>query len=256
MAGLMRLLLIGVLLLLAGCDRGEEPVAVAAVQQPESVASIGKSPSQPSPLVFEPDHVDLGSVKEGDDAVTYLRVRNTGDAVAEIAQVETSCGCSVAEPEERILMPDGFTRINVTIDTFAKQNGVTKWVVITDLQGRTSKAWLKLTVLENPHLQVKGRTIFDGKCGACHFAPAEGKVDGPAIYKAVCAMCHGAEGEGAGAPSLRGRDAGLLAAIIAEGAGTQHMPAFARERGGPLSKQQVAILSQWLSKLDEQYTGR
>lgn len=79
-----------------------------------------------STLVFEPDHVDIGMVKEGEDATGFLRVRNAGDSMANIVSVETSCGCSVAEPEQRLLMPGGFTRIKVVVDTFAKQGDAKK----------------------------------------------------------------------------------------------------------------------------------
>jgi len=212
----------------------------------------GEAPELHSVLVFEPDHVDMGAVKEGDDAVVFLRVRNAGDAMANIVAVETSCGCSVAEPEQRLLMPGAFTRIKVVVDTFAKQGDAKKWVSLTDDLGRSSKAWLSLNVQANPHLNVSSRSIFNGKCAACHFDTAKGQVKGPEIYTAVCGMCHGDKGQGAVAPSLQHHnDADVLALFIVNGTGSQHMPGFAIHQGGPLTDEQITALSEWLSGLDE-----
>ncbi|MDQ6996266.1 MAG: c-type cytochrome [Mariprofundus sp.] len=205
-----------------------------------------------SVLVFEPDHVDIGTVKEGEEATGFLRVRNSGNSMANIVAVETSCGCSVAEPEQSLLMPGGFTRIKVVVDTFAKQGAAKKWVQLTDDTGHRSRAWVTLHVLPNPHLDASARSIFQGKCAACHYDTAKGKVSGAEIYQAVCAMCHGAGREGVSGPSLQHhKDVNALADVIANGVGSQHMPGFSQSKGGPLSVEQVAALSQWLSTLDE-----
>ena len=228
-------------------------VACAQTQSPPSV----ENNELPSLLVFEPDHVDMGSVKEGDEAVVFLRVRNAGDVMANIVAVETSCGCSVAEPEQHLLMPGGFTRIKVVVDTFAKQGEAKKWVQLTDDLGNTSKAWLKLQVQANAHLDVSSRSIFKGKCAACHFDTAKGKVKGSALYGAVCSMCHGAKAEGMSGPSLRHHnDTSVLADLIAHGTGSHHMPGFALDQGGPLNEKQILALSEWLSRLDETSQNR
>ncbi|MDX8405165.1 MAG: DUF1573 domain-containing protein [Mariprofundus sp.] len=249
----MRLLLI-VLLLLAGCTQPTGPVAQSLQPQLSIHESVeDNNPNRPeSNLVFEPDHIDVGSLQEGEAAVVYLRVRNAGDQMGSIVSVTTSCGCTVAEPEQKLLMPGGFTRIKVAVDTFAKQENVRKWIELTDGQGRRRRAWLTMQVTENPHMADSTRTIFDGKCAACHFTPATEKRSGPAIYDAVCVMCHGNQGQGAYAPKLAGhKDPTQLAALISKGTGSRHMPGFAREQGGPLDRKQIEILSQWLSTLDE-----
>jgi len=237
-----RLLFFALLILVvAACTQAKQPGEMAMVIE-----------ATESALVFEPPHVDLGAVKEGEEAVVYLRVRNAGDTMQQIVDVQTSCGCSVAEPEERLLVPGGFTRIKVVIDTFAKLDDVRKWVQLTDGEGKSSKAWLTLMVRPDPHMAKTSRSIFDGKCAACHFDTAKGKNSGPELYVAVCAMCHGAGADGAVAPSLRHHsDAEILATLIAEGTGTQHMPGFAQQQGGPLTEKQISALSEWLSTLDE-----
>jgi len=108
-----------------------------------------------------------------------------------------------------------------------------------------------LRVKADPHgAEMDGRGIFSGKCAACHVASAQGKVKGEDIYAAVCAMCHGVEGRGAYAPKLRGQDAAGLRFILQHGI-DRRMPAFSREKGGPLTPKQIVELTNWLSGLDE-----
>ncbi|PIW51373.1 MAG: succinate dehydrogenase [Zetaproteobacteria bacterium CG12_big_fil_rev_8_21_14_0_65_54_13] len=246
----MRLIAVTLLLLLVACVQVGESVTTP---QKANLSGQEEHPNYlQSKLVFEPDHVTMAPVLEGDKAVAFLRVRNAGEQMENIVSVTTSCGCSVAEPAQNLLMPGGFTQVKITVDTFAKQDDVRKWVELTDGQGRRSRAWLSLDVKANPHMATTSRTIFDGQCGSCHFAPAAGKQTGPAIYRAVCVMCHGEKGQGAYAPKLTGhKNSSLLAGLISAGTGSQHMPGFAREQGGPLTPDQVAALSQWLSTLDE-----
>jgi len=227
-------------------------LSACSQHQSAQIIPSGEKAVSDSVLVFEPDHVDLGTVKEGEEAVGFLRVRNTGDSMANIISVETSCGCSVAEPEQRLLMPGGFTRIKVVVDTFAKQGVAKKWILLTDDAGLHSKAWLTLHVQPNPHLDTSVRSIFQGKCAACHYEPAKGKVTGEDIYHAVCAMCHGSDREGISGPSLKHHNnVNVLLSVIANGVGSQHMPGFAVDKGGPLTAAQVSTLSRWLSTLDE-----
>jgi len=245
-------LLIPLLLLLAACTAEAEKPNADAVVEAKVSDSFEADNMLKSKLVFEPEDVDVGAFTEGEDAVVYLRVRNAGDRMANIVSVTTSCGCTVAEPEQSLLMPGGFTRIKLVVDTFAKQDKVRKWVELTDDLGQRNRGWITMQVTANPHMADSGRSIFDGKCAACHFTPAEGKHAGPAIYAAVCAMCHGGKGSGAYAPKLAGhRDAELLAGMIAQGTGSRQMPAFSREKGGPLDHEQIESLSKWLSTLDE-----
>ncbi len=203
-----------------------------------------------SPLLFEPQELDVGAVREGETVRVQLRVRNTGHALEEIVELRTSCGCTAAEADARVLLPGAFTRVTVSIDAFAKQNAVSKWIELVDGHGRTSRAILHLSVLPRAMHGATGRSLFDGQCRSCHFDPAIGKVDGAAIYEAVCAMCHGPEAQGAYAPALAGRNAGALMEIIANGTGRPQMPAFARKRGGPLDEEQIRALAEWIAALD------
>jgi len=202
-------------------------------------------------LHIQPEILDMGSVKEGEEAKGRLFIRNNSESVITITNVETSCGCTVAEPKSRVLAPGAFTELKVTIDSTVKQGDVKKSVHVTDSTGNVAKAVLKLHVTENPHLAREGRGLFDGKCAACHVDPVQGKVTGKAIYDAACLMCHGEEAKGAYAISLRGHDdETAMQYLISHGTGSPQMPGFAKKQGGPLTQKQVFTLSKWLLSLD------
>jgi mono/diheme cytochrome c family protein len=208
--------------------------------------------AEPLPLLhLQPEVLDMGSVKEGEEATGTLFIRNNSDTTITITDVQTSCGCTVAEPKSKILAPGAFTELEVTIDSTVKKGEVKKSIRVTDSLGHVAKATLKLTVEENPHLIRNGRGIFDGKCAACHFDPVVGKEGGRTIYDAACAMCHGELAKGAYAPALRGHDdVTALQYVIAQGTGSPQMPGFAIDAGGPLTQKQISILSRWLLSLD------
>ena len=214
-------------------------------------AQVAAVPVKSMPvLMFQPRTLDLGQVTEGKTASGDLILRNNGSVPLIITGIQTSCGCTTGMLDERLLPPGGFTLMHVRVDTFAKRGQVKKQLWVSDGQGHTATATLRLTVRSNPHMALSGRSLFDAPCASCHAAPARGKTTGPEIFAAVCAMCHGANAKGGYAPSLRGgRDAAVLAKIISEGAGNHYMPAFAKARGGPLGRDQVRVLSRWLASL-------
>jgi len=202
-------------------------------------------------LHVQPEILDMGTVKEGEEARGTLFVRNNSDATITITDVQSSCGCTVVEPKSRVLAPGAFTELEVTIDSTVKQGDVKKSVQVTDSAGNVAKAILKLHVIENPHLVREGRGLFDGKCAACHVDPVQGKKTGKAIYDAACLMCHGEEASGAYAPALTGyEDLTALQYLISHGTGSPQMPGFSKKQGGPLTQKQVLILSKWLLSLD------
>ena len=224
---------------------------IAACATGSRRAQVAAAPSKPMPvLMFQPHTLDLGRVTEGKTASGDLILRNNGNVPLIITDIQTSCGCTTGMLDERLLPPGGFTMMHVRVDTFAKRGQVKKQLWVSDGQGHTATAILRLTVRRNPHMALSGRSLFDAPCASCHAAPARGKATGPEIFAAVCAMCHGANAKGGYAPSLRGaRDAAVLAKTISEGAGNHYMPAFAKSRGGPLGRDQVRALSRWLASL-------
>lgn len=234
-------LLMLLLPLLAGCSEIDSQLK----PEPDSAASFLPK------LHLQPELLDMGTVKEGDEARATLFIRNNSPEPVTIVDVQTSCGCTVAELESSVILPGGFTTLEVRTDTAVKLGNVKKWVQVTDSLGNTAKSILTLKVTDNPHLNREGRGLFDGKCRSCHYDPVQGVNDGSAIYKAACVMCHGENAKGGYAPSLTAiDDETALRRLIANGTGKPQMPGFAKANHGPLTQAQIGSLSRWLLSLD------
>jgi len=246
----------GLLLGMAACVQKPGDISTVAEESQAQQTHVQKTGNADVPFLIQPAKLDLGEVDEGKEATATLFVRNTGWEVLHIANVQSLCGCTVSDLGSREVPPGGFTTLKVRIDTSAKGGAVKKKVTVTDSFGRSADAWLYLRVKENPHARgmhagkTQGRGIFSGKCAACHAAPAKGKRKGVEIYAAVCVMCHGEKGQGAYAPRLRGKDADDIENVLNHGINRQ-MPAFLRDKGGPLTKNQLIEVAKWLSGLDE-----
>jgi len=220
----------------------------------ESVAVYAMPDAQQktSSLVFDPQELDLGDVVEGETIRATILIRNNGNAFAQITSIESSCGCTTAEPEVRMLETGSFTPLHIEIDTFGKHGDVRKSITMIDGEGVKTTAWLHLHVKNSSHALADKRSIFDAKCATCHASPAQGKVTGADIYKAVCVMCHGERAQGGYAPNLQHfKHLNELIALIGHGTGTHHMPAFAKQNAGPLTQKQISTLAKWIISLDE-----
>ncbi len=220
-----------------------------------SVAAISSANEVVLPVLhIQPETYDLGDILEGEAAIATFLVRNNSQQNIELVDIQTSCGCTAAEPDSYIIAPNGFTQLKVAVDTTAKQQDIKKVVHVTDSSGHKATATLRFNVVENPHFTMKQRgvkSIFDGQCASCHFKPLVGVKEPHKLYEIGCAMCHGEEAEGAYAPKLRGHKLAYLKQIIAHGMGNRQMPGFARADGGPLTDAQIESLAAWLQSLPE-----
>lgn len=226
-------------LLLAACS-GTAPLS----------QSVSSSPALPV-LHVQPEVLELGAVQEGQLAQGSMVVRNNGKTIMQLVEIQSSCGCTAAEPESRTLMPGALTRMSVSVDTAGKIGEINKTIRIADAEGHVNVVRVHLTVEANPHHKGMAENIFQGDCRSCHYDPMLGRHGGADLYRLGCAMCHGSKGQGAFAPSLRGyNDAGALAAFVAVGTGSGHMPGFAREHGGPLDEEQLHELAEWIVTLE------
>ena len=73
--------------------------------------------------------VDVGKVKKGEPIRYEFVIRNAGDATLEITEVKPSCGCTVAEFDERIA-PGGSGRVKTVVATDAFGGGIAKSVTV------------------------------------------------------------------------------------------------------------------------------
>jgi len=227
---------------LAGCSLHEQTAMPAEVNTAVLPA-----------LHIQPAVLDLGDIPEGKTVRASFIIRNNTNQTIELTDIQASCGCTVAAPDSYVIAPGTFTRLQVSVDTTAKQQHIKKTVYIRDSLGHQAVAKLTFNVVANPHASPgKPKGIFDGECASCHFEPLLG-VRAPAKLFAVgCAMCHGKDGTGGYAPALKHYPSlQALKHIIRQGVGKPQMPGFSQENGGPLTEEQIDSLARWLAAKTE-----
>ena len=230
-----------IFLLMTACTSNEQP----------SQQNTSDIPLLPT-LHIQPEVYQLGDIKEGEAAIATFLVRNNNQQSIELVDIQTSCGCTAAEPDSYVINPNEFTQLKVAVDTSSKQFDIKKTIHITDSLGNTAKALLVFNVVENPHAITQGKIkgIFDEQCASCHFKPLVGIADPKKLFEVGCAMCHGNQAEGAYAPSLLDITShAIMKHAIAHGTGKRQMPGFSDMNGGPLTYEQVENLAEWLTAL-------
>jgi len=81
------------LLLLSACGRGQPDITVAAARH------------------------DFGQVKQGEVVATEIAMRNSGKSDLTIEAVSTSCGCTTAQVEPKVIPPGGEGRLIIRYDS-------------------------------------------------------------------------------------------------------------------------------------------
>jgi len=207
---------------------------------------------------------DVGKVLTDSKVKTEFQVYNVGGKRLSIKDVQTSCGCTVAQISKNVISPGDFSRIQVEMDTSLKLGPVRKKITVISNDPKRPELALFLigTVLPKPmagHAQITLHpqdklVLFKGKCATCHVDAGKGKT-GKALFLADCAMCHGAMAQGnhSAGPSLlklNYEDEKTLQQIrssIADGSPrTPQMPPFSTVQGGPLSNDEIDSLVQFL----------
>jgi mono/diheme cytochrome c family protein len=194
--------------------------------------------------------------KPGEGVADFtFNVTNKSDHMVTVTDVHTSCGCTVAElPNTPWKLAPGATgSMGVTVDFAGKDGRVTKSVEVESSEGlQTLLVNVNVPLPDearrerNRRLATANRqAVFRNDCATCHAQPA-GTKTGVELFQAVCLVCHASPHRASMVPDLlvarEHRDAAYWRKWITEGREQSLMPAFAQERGGPLTAAQIDSL--------------
>jgi len=117
--------------------------------------TAGASTAAPSAKVREPVY-DFGTVFQGDKVEHTFWIGNGGPGQLTIGNVQTSCGCTVAQPDKRQLSPGELAQITATFDTSADRGPSQRLITVATndpkekLVTLTIKGEVKVRVDANP----------------------------------------------------------------------------------------------------------
>jgi cytochrome c5 len=224
-----------------------------------SVNAAETAPSRPPhPLVW--DKVELTHVAKPDEkeAKFQFHVTNQSGDPVEVVQIEASCGCTVVEMPTTpwVLAAGAKGSFGAVVDFQGKYGKLVKTLHVHSNAGSQT---LTMTIdipendesrrLRNQQLAfIDRQAVFRGECATCHVRPTIGRI-GEELFQVACGICHQAASRAGMVPDLmvvrEPRDAAFWTRWITEGKDRTLMPAFAHEKGGPLTTEQIASLVEY-----------
>ncbi len=105
------------------------PVPAAEAAEEGNQAPAEKAKGAPKMVSPEPVY-QFGEMDNNKKVEHAFIVRNDGDATLNISRVKTSCGCTVAQPEKKVLAPGEATKVNATLSLRGRQGKVTKSITV------------------------------------------------------------------------------------------------------------------------------
>jgi mono/diheme cytochrome c family protein len=216
-------------------------------------------------FVFETDQKEV-TPQPGVTSIPFsFGFTNVSDQEVTITVVRASCGCTTLNlpPLPWKIAPGQSGTIESTMDVRGKYGTLMKSLSVESSAG-TKHFIMKVNLpgqdpimaqmnerLRNQQLSTVDRQIvFRGDCARCHAEPAKGR-SGQELFAAVCAVCHETPHRASMVPDLanlnKPTDAHYWRTWIMFGREGSLMPAFLKERGGPLTAEQIESLVQFLA---------
>lgn len=230
--------------------------------------AIAQSTSKPKALEFDAVLKEYDAAEGETDAPFTFSLKNISSDVVSINRVRTSCGCTVAKvpAEPWILQPDEGGSFEVAVNLAGKSGRITKSVFV-ETEARTYPLTVRVNIpggsqpAGRPAMTDRQRNqlialrqpqaIFLNDCAACHATPGEGK-HGKELYQAVCAICHDSHNRAAMVPDLKNLNHPTSRTHwekwITEGRKGTMMPAFHKDKHGPLDQEQIDSLVDYLTE--------
>ena len=117
------------------------------------VAATVLAAGQPKLVAVEPIK-DAGTVAKSEKIAHDFVIRNDGDAVLEITNVQAACGCTVAEFDKSIA-PGQTGKVHLVVDTAEFNGPIAKGVTVFTNDPATPQVELTVRAKVEPHISVK-----------------------------------------------------------------------------------------------------
>lgn len=142
--------LLATILILTGCNSGNrdsEPIPADVVSNPNTASGDGDASELPMFRFIETEH-DFGRIREGETVSFQFKFENAGKSDLVIADVSTSCGCTVPEYEKTPIRPGEVSSITVAFNSKGRRGYQSKnIVVVANTQPNTTLLRIKAQVV-------------------------------------------------------------------------------------------------------------
>ena len=227
-----------------------------AAQEPATAAT------KSNPLVWDAMVKEM-TVKPMQDTNEFIFwVTNTATTNVVLTNIHPSCGCTVAKlPKEPWNMAPGeFGRVSAVMTFSGLSGAVEKLLTVYTSEGQQTlylKAKVPATATtamrqENMTKAIANKqSVLKGDCASCHVEKGRGKT-GEELFAADCTICHQPDGHRAEAvPNLANINkitSKEYWKYYLENGGPTVMPSFIKDKGGPLSAEEIDTFAEFLNK--------
>jgi hypothetical protein len=97
---------------------------------------------------------DVGTVAKGEKIVQDFLIRNDGDAVLEITNIQPACGCTVAEFDKTIA-PGKTGKVHASVDTSTFNGAIAKGMSVFTNDPATPQIELTIRAKVEPYISIK-----------------------------------------------------------------------------------------------------
>jgi hypothetical protein len=135
-------------MLINGLPVPDNIFTVTAVVREDFSALTAEELNKAPRISFESEKIDFGSIPPNKKAENEFTLKNTGETSLIIRKVRASCGCTVAEPTDKIILPGKSTGIK-TVFNSAGKSGKQKYaitIISNDPKNYKKLLWLEGTV--------------------------------------------------------------------------------------------------------------
>ena len=125
-------------------DRMNRITVSANIQEDFSKMSEGDK-AKAAKIEFESKTFNFGTIKQGESASHIYKFKNTGKSDLIIRKTKASCGCTVVNPEDKVIAPGGESQFNVKFNSRGKKGKQNKTITVITNDPTTPSVILKIT---------------------------------------------------------------------------------------------------------------
>jgi hypothetical protein len=122
----------------------------AALLAPPPAPAPTTAPPPAPQMVVEPDHFDFGRLLPEKTVSKQFSIRNFGSADLTVDRISTTCGCTAALLDHKVIPPGGSAALRVTFETRNYNGKVARSVLIKTNDPKRPSLELKLQATVTP----------------------------------------------------------------------------------------------------------
>jgi len=126
-------------------------LALAALLAADAPAQEKNAPTSQGPRIrVEPESFDFGKAAQNKTLRKEFSIRNFGNEDLVIESVSTTCGCTAALTESKLVKPGGTTTLRVSLETRAYKGRVERSVMVRSNDQKAGLLEVKVVVMVEP----------------------------------------------------------------------------------------------------------